>query len=353
MPRANHDIEPDSPNGWEDGQDSPGRGRRFFFAGEDPLALAFPLMRAGRVRLRVHWVVPLFVVCELVAALPPARRAFGVAASLVGSLLVLVVIRELGRGIWARRFGPSADCVTLWPLGGLNTVAGPESTRPVLAEAGGLLVNACLVPVLALCALLAGSGAGDLLLINPLTPGAFLNNTVPPWPVERMIAWSAYYANAALLVVNLALPMLPLDAGRMAAAWMRRHGDSFAAAERAVKIGLYVAVAMFIVSAMTGQTRLMILATCGFLATLVESRRAQLLRAEQPYEPAWSTGPGDEEDPQPRKKPRDARSEPTVLRTTSADLDRVLAKITREGLSSLTTSERELLAKETKRRRGG
>jgi hypothetical protein len=37
----------------------------------------------------------------------------------------------------------------------------------------------------------------------------------------------------------------------------------------------------------------------------------------------------------------------------NTELDRILAKISRDGLSSLSTAEREALAKETQRRRGG
>jgi hypothetical protein len=42
-----------------------------------------------------------------------------------------------------------------------------------------------------------------------------------------------------------------------------------------------------------------------------------------------------------------------VVTITGAEVDRVLAKISREGMASLTIAEREVLAHETERRRRG
>src|SRR5256885_14817404 len=67
MARVNHDIEHDSAGG--EGQDRPGRTARNLGAAS-PLEASFPLMRLGGLRIRVHWIVPLYAGCELLACLP-------------------------------------------------------------------------------------------------------------------------------------------------------------------------------------------------------------------------------------------------------------------------------------------
>jgi hypothetical protein len=346
MARVNHDIEPDSTGG--NGQDNrrPARVRRFF-QGEDPLEFAFPLLRIAGLRVRVHWVLVLYVACELVLWFPRDRIGLEHIGALLGTLVALVIVREIGRGLFARGLGSKIGHVTVWPVGGLNSVATPDLPRPVLAEMGGLLINAALAPLLA-----AGAWASGMplkaLIVNPFTPSFFLSTPSVEWTPLHLIICSAYYTNLVLLGLNLLLPMFPMDAGRMLAAASRVRGAFYASGERAGRFGMFSSVALFIIAAMLDQNRLMALAFCGFLATLAEFRRAQFL-----------TGPELEE------VERDEVAEP--VRTTSTpgrqaesksghcvtegDLDRVLEKISREGLSSLTAPERDVLTRETERRR--
>ena len=193
MARLNRDIEPDSPYGG--GEDRPGRVRRLFGGGEDPLSLAFPLMRVGRLRVRVHWVLPLYLACELVAWIPSDKVGPSFSLPLVGSLLVLALVREVVRGWFARWLGSNIDHVTVWPLGGLNSVARASCPHPVAAEVGGLIVILLLVPILAAAALLTGATEANL-LFNPFNPGAVFGGHL--WPMTQVILWSAYYANLDL-----------------------------------------------------------------------------------------------------------------------------------------------------------
>ena len=72
MARVNHDIEHDSAGG--EGQDRRGLTRRPSET-SSPLELSFPLMRLGGVRVRVHWIVPLYAGCELAACLTRKESA--------------------------------------------------------------------------------------------------------------------------------------------------------------------------------------------------------------------------------------------------------------------------------------
>jgi hypothetical protein len=348
MARVNHDIEPDSAGG--NGQDDRRPRRvRSFFRGEDPLEFAFPLMRIAGLRVRVHWVLMLYVGCELVAWFPKDRIGIQHMSALVGTLLALAVVREVGRGLFPRWMGSRVDHVTVWPAGGLNSVASPDMPHPVLAEMGGLLVGLALAPLLALGAVASGMPPASLLL-NPFAPGLFLTTSSVEWTPLHLIACAAYYTNFVLLGLNLLLPMFPMDAGRMLAAVFRVRGAFYASGERAGRFGMFTSVALFIAAAMFDQNRLMALAACGFLATLAEFRRAQYLTTREL------------EESEPEEVAAPVRAAPAPGRRAESksgqgakdgDLDKVLEKISREGLSSLTPPEREVLSRETERRRRG
>jgi Zn-dependent protease len=302
-------------------------------------------LRIGGLVGRIHWIVLLYLTCELVAWLPERKPGVMQAGALVGSLLVLAFARELGRGLLARRLGSTIDHVTVWPLGGLNSVVTPRTRHPIAAESGGLLIGAILLPVLALAAMAAGCSSADLLL-NPYAPLAVLNNPQAPLTPLRVILWSAYFMNAVLLAANL-LPMFPMDAGRILAAQFRHEDPTLTADERVARVSFFMSVALFVFAAALSQPRIMGIAVCGFVATLIELRRAQFAAA---FDQGLFTRPA------PRRVHARHKEQVAVIEVvamSSADLDRVLAKISREGMASLTVSERDVLAHETERRRRG
>src|SRR5262245_26569057 len=234
-----HDIEHDSAG---EGQGRSGGTARGTSRDRDAFSVSIPLMQLGGLRVRMHWIVPLYAACELAAALPHGGTRFRCVGSLVGSLIVLVLVREIGRGLLARRLGSGVPGVTMWPLGGLNTMATPSVGRPAACEAGGLLTSLVLAPVLAGAALAAGLDARTLFEFDPLAPGLVLARIdASPWATAL---WSAYYANAVVLVLNL-LPMCPMDMGRILAARMRGRPQ---ANERAARVGMSVALALLVVS---------------------------------------------------------------------------------------------------------
>src|SRR5262249_31503432 len=159
MGRGHHDIEHDSAGGG--GEDRAG-GRGRCSGGGSPLELSFPLMRVGGLRVRVHWIVPLYAGCELVACVHRKDPAPLLVATILGSLIVLAILRETVRGVMARRLGSRVAAVTVWPLGGLASAATPGVARPVRCEAGGLVVGGVLAGVLAAALWQTGSGPGHL-----------------------------------------------------------------------------------------------------------------------------------------------------------------------------------------------
>ena len=102
MAWVNHDIEPDSAD--DDRQESTPPTRRLPGC-EDP---SLPFLRIGGLLGRIHWIVPLYLACELVAWLPERKPGPMQMGGLIGSLLVLPIAQELGRGLLARRLGSTS-----------------------------------------------------------------------------------------------------------------------------------------------------------------------------------------------------------------------------------------------------
>lgn len=301
--------------------------------GEDPVAWSFPVVRLGSMRLRMHWFVPLWVGAELLAWLP--RHALGPAhvVAVVGALLVLAVIREAARLGMARWMGSEAEASAVWPLGGLSPVSVSGTAKPLVADVGGLLVGLCLLPVLAWACVKVGCVAEALWpdLLSPRVTAATLRTP------EQVAVWWLYYANILQLAANL-VPSGPFDAGRAVGAIARARLGSRGAVV-AARIGLLAAAGLFVYGCAAGETRLILVAAFAALVTFMDFRRHEFLAA-----------PGAAA-PEPAPRPLTVVHRPSAPSRIEPSLDEVLAKISRSGLGSLSPEEREVLARETDRRR--
>lgn len=292
--------------------------------GEDPMTWGVTVLRLGALRLRVHVLMLLWIGAELIAWIP--RDAIGLAhvACATGSLVILTVAREITRLALARSLGSEADASVVWPLGGVEAAATPGTRLGPLAEFGGLLANLVLVPALGACVIATGLGT-DFLLPDPLSPRAHAGGLRSVW---QMAAWWTYYANVVLLLANALIPLPSLDAGRLLRVFLdRRHGPN--AAGVAFKAACVATGGLFVLGAAASETRLMAVALFGLLGAAIERRRAEPLSLP-PAPPA-----------------------PDVPAASAPTLDDVLGKVSAAGLESLTEAEREVLAKETERRRRG
>jgi hypothetical protein len=301
--------------------------------GEDPVAWSFPVARLGALRLRMHWFVPLWVGAELLAWLP--RHALGLAhvMAVVASLLVLAIGREAARLGVARWLGSEADASVVWPLGGLSPVSVSGTPRPVLADVGGVLVGLCLMPVLAWGCVRVGCVAESLTpdLLSPRVTAATLRTP------EQVAVWWLYYANMLQLAANL-VPALPFDAGRAVGAFTRARGGTRGAVV-AARIGLLAAAGLFVYGCAAGETRLILVSAFAALVMFMDFRRHEFLA-----EPVVASV-------DPPARPLTVVHRPLAPARAEPSLDDVLSKISRSGIGSLTPEEREVLARETDRRR--
>lgn len=308
------------------------RAPRVWGVGEDPLTWSIPLVHLFGLPLRLHVLTPLWVGAEMVAWVP--RDAMGLihVSAAVTSLVVLGAAREVCRAMLARRLTGESGDVILWPLGGLSpsAVQPRRPLQPFLTECGGLLFGAVMLPVLGWCVLASGAGWGSL-AIDPISPRFMAGGLRSHFQVW---AWWAYFANALLLVTNALLPMAPMDAGRLLSHVRGRAVGSMLA----TRVGLLTALLVFAAGAGLGEVRLLALGAFGALATHLQQRRREFLLAN--FERL------DEESPAMENLP--LISTPPL---SSCQLDAVLAKISLLGLEALDESEREVLRRETERRR--
>ena len=180
-------------------------------------------IRIGSIRgitIRIHRMVLWMLGAYLLFLLLEGEN---VAASLIGlgTLIVLVLLHELGHSIAAQRLGIRVVDITIWPLGGMARMSEiPEDSRiEGLIAVAGPAVNFAL----AFLAIVVGIFSG----LSLLSPNSFLTVFI--------------VVNLLLGTFNL-LPAFPMDGGRVLRAWFGRKGDWVGATEKAVKVGRVIAL---------------------------------------------------------------------------------------------------------------
>lgn len=302
---------------------------RVWGVGEDPMAWSLPLFSAFGLRVRVHMLLVLWVAAEMVAWVPRGAVGLVHVFAAVVSIGAVLVVREIVREGIRRGLGGEPQPIVLWPLGGLGATPVGPVPRPFLAASGGLLAGAILVPVLGTLVVWSGAGWASLSLdlLSPRVTAGGLRSHAQIW------AWWAYYTNAVVLVTNALLPMLPMDAGRLTQVFIGR---------RALRVALWSAAGVFVLGACLGEMRILALGAVGALASYLDVRREE-----------FAAGLGLGAAP-PRSEPLDATPDATAdlpEADPAADLDAVLRQISRRGMASLSSAQRETLRRETERRR--
>ena len=333
--------------------------RRIFGDGENPLDWALPLYTAWGIRVRLHLVFLIMIVAELVWSMPKDGLGWKFRALGLGSLFLLVLLHEYGHCFACRRVGGTANQIIMWPLGGLASCSPPHDWKAnLITTVAGPAVNAVLLPILGGLLLVLGQG-WKTLIFNPFDPGFIIggelrlsNGTTPFWLITT---WWLYYVNLVLLVFNLLVPMYPMDAGRIVQELLWRSMGYRKATDIATKLGIVVAVTLFVFGMVGDSSRLTAIALFGGLTCWMERRRLAMsddlpAMAAYDFERGYR-GMSDEDEPDRRAAARERQRKKDEA--DQAELDRILAKIAQSGMGSLTRSEKRWLERATERRRSG
>lgn len=313
---------------------------------DNPLNWSPTIGYIAGIRIRVHITLILFATFELLSAMTGGALSWVAQWLLVG--WVSILLHEFGHCFAARAVGGRADDVLLWPLGGLAFCDTPR--RPMaefLVAAGGPAVTLVLWLVSAAILrfdfdlnLLAGwyeSGHG---WTNPHVWLRFVNRI-----------------NLLLLLFNL-WPMFPMDMGRIVrcALWVKM-GYTRASAATAT-IGMVAAVAMVMYALLVPVYLALAIAIFGYLhcyqLRLLARAGALPESDELDYSAAnnWRVPPARREGLLAGWKRKRAearrRAEIEVIQNVELEVDRILEKVHRQGMHSLTKAEKRTLEMATK-----
>ncbi len=330
---------------------------------QDGLGRMIGWLSYGRVHLYTAWgirvaVHPTFIIFAALSLLLNYQQGYDFQDKVATMTLLfgLVLLHEYGHCFAARWVGGSADDILMWPLGGLAFTAPPPRPLPsFITTAAGPAVN-IVVCVLCLSVLaftlddVAALGWGDL-----FNPFAFLI----PYEIALSYSdlsfwvWYCFKISWLLFVFNAFLPVFPLDGGRMIQAilWAR--------------IGYYRSM---IFATLTGQIGCAAMAAAGLFfrdLTLIllgvlfffhNRQMHQQVKAQGPHgleedEPDWKRSLRDDPDTKPgfaqrlriKRNTRHAERQAAATAKLEAEVDEVLAKISRSGMHSLTNAEKRVL----------
>jgi stage IV sporulation protein FB len=351
--------------GWQDrqfeygGPDGGGIGgwfRRVFANGENPLTWAFPIYKVWGITVKIHIFFVIFVVAMLIRSLAPAQAGFVSTLLMMAGLFGIVLLHEYGHCFACRRVQGEADEIMLWPLGGLASCNPPHRWQAHLVTVvGGPMVNVILWPILGLGVWGLTGSWGDV-FFNPFQPLEVLSGlTFRSGATSYLLdaAWWLYFLNLILLAFNVLLPMYPMDGGRIVQALLWRKMGYHRSMQLATTLGLVMAVVVAVAAMLFGQVMIMGIALFGGITCWVQQQQLKFMG-----DPAMAGYDSDRgfagmpDDPGPKEPGKRQKKQAERRAQHEAEIDRILEKISRDGMGSLTAKEKKLLSKDTAAKRG-
>ena len=327
-------------------------------------------VRIGRwfdVEVRVHMLFFVFMAYQIITA---SDLLFEV--TLWTMLFGTVLIHEYGHCFGARSVGGSAHNILMWPLGGLAFASAPMRAWPqFVTVACGPLVNVVFCIVSA-ATLITSTQSFALVTWNPFDP--FFWN--PDYWQSYVHVF--YRINYLLLLFNL-LPVYPLDGGQLFQTMMW----PFIGLQKSMRLACQVGIGGAVVFGIYGiQNQRFMLVGIALFAGFTSYQRLKMLRfgmiQEDPAGPGgydFSRGYTSFDASMDRrdkpgfwarifgrkKKPNAARPhnpnpggwerKMEKEQHLEDDLDRILKKVSEQGIHSLTYIERQTLQRATKERK--
>ena len=303
----------------------------------------------ARIRIRIHITFLIYIVYELFTSHSPLWTL-----QWTSVLFASVLLHEFGHCFACRSQGGRADDVLLWPLGGLAFCDPPHTPRAhFITVAGGPAVNLLLA---------LASWMFLRLWYGPVMPVSL--HPMHPWVARApdltgMLATDLFVVNYLLLLFNLLLVFYPFDGGRLiqAVIWTRLGYPR--SMWLACWIGMVGAGAVAIWGLFQQEMLLVFLAAYGGHISYQQLIR---LRYEPMVDERFEAARWRQETHSRRvsrfsqwrlrrQSARRQRRQANAARH-QAEVNRILEKVAREGLASLTVGEQRTLQRETKRQQG-
>lgn len=324
-----------------------------------------PLFTVFGIRVRAH--ASLLIICLLILLIGFGSFGDSTATRVqtVTALFLVVLLHEFGHCFAARWTGGHADEILMTPLGGLAmTMARRRPWPTFVTVAGGPLVNV-------LICLICGAGLYFTVGVWPLGPWGFhrvVQNFRPDLLAAAEYMFWIYGISYGLLLFNL-LPVFPLDGGQLLQSILWKPLGYYRSMIITLNVGLIGSVLMFMVGVpfiMSGGILLVIIAVSCFMNCL---RTRAMMKAEGPwafsdedsfdYGTSAGYGAGGYPEPEKKRKPgwfAKARAGKAIkaIKQEAAEqdqIDAILAKVSAQGMQSLTRWEKRTLRQATERQR--
>jgi Zn-dependent protease/CBS domain-containing protein len=196
---------------------------------------SIPVLDIFGIHFRLHFSFPLMfcLVWTLEAGRGPQ---VGLRSLLLMAAVALAVMaHELGHALIAARSGIKVRSVVLLPIAGIALLdeqaqRGMDAPREIRMALAGPLVN-----------LLFAALIGSSILIFRPSVQLFSFPWLTPFNLLRSLFWAQIFVGG----INL-LPAYPLDGGRILRAVLACNGDQVTATRRAVSIGQFFSLALFL-----------------------------------------------------------------------------------------------------------
>lgn len=314
---------------------------------------SIPLFTAFGIRVRAHATFLLFILLVLLMGLGQGSTVEMRVQSMT-ILFAIILLHEFGHCFAARSTGGEAEEIMMTPLGGLAmTMARHNWWSRFVTVAGGPLVNVVLCLI---------CGIGIYLLSG--------NVLLSPWSIAEHVpreGWFSVYnylywifvVSYVLLLFNM-LPIFPLDGGQLLQSILWKYMGHYKSMMLMLNIGMggSIILAMVGIASMGsfgGGLFLTLIAIFCFMNCL-NTRR--MLLAAGPYEMEDSTDYSaayETHAPKPKRRNRWAAKRAIKLARQEAEerdrIDQILAKVSAQGMHSLTWFERRALKKATEHQR--
>jgi len=334
---------------------------------DNPMSWSVWIGRYFRVDVRLHLMLILFIVIELLRAGATEGGGFALyyTSIWVLSLFVIVLLHEFGHVFACRMTGGEADEILMWPLGGLAHCRPPDRwTAHLWTVLGGPLVNAILLVSFALVLGISQRAWLGVAIPSPFAPApSNWFSAAPEW--ARMIHLAAWI-NLILLMFNVLVPLFPLDGGRILQALLWPKFGYIRSMRITVRVGYFGAIVMGVFALAAGEqlgltTALLLFSIAVFGGFTCWTTHKQLEFAEEIMgfsydEYALKLGKEVEKEREQKRGPsartlRRQQKRAEQEQNDARELDRLLQKIAEKGMDELTAREKKWLENQTRKKR--
>jgi Zn-dependent protease len=312
-----------------------------------------PLFTAFGIRVRAHAVMVVYAALVLIFGFGYPGFTLQDRVTYTTILFGIVLLHEFGHCFTARAVGGHAEDILMHPLGGLAFASPPHRPLPTfLTVAGGPAVN---VVICLLCGVVIWLATGSVPW-NPFRPAAPLDYRISPTALN--VFWYAfwiYQVSYQLLMFNL-LPIFPLDGGQMLQAALWPKLGYYRSMMFSCSTGMVGSVLGAMIALAFGNIGLGILAVFGFMNCLNMRRQLQaagpgMVEDQTDYSAAYERQTPRRPRGPSRSAAKRAMKERDRERAEQANIDAILAKVSAQGMNSLSWLEKRTLKRATERQR--